>query len=99
MKSLNAFALFFLLIATTAHSAGTEEPLVIDKEIGQYKNLSYEALTDEGLSWQDRAQLFGGDTVNYGELTIEERTAKENELKTLLARIEVRENQNWADPN
>ena len=98
MKSPNAFALLFVLIAMTAQSAGAEEPLIIDKNTGQYKDLSYDALTDEGLSWQDRTQLFGGETVDYGELTDAERTKKQNELKTLLARIEVRENQNWADP-
>ena len=83
----------------TAQSAGAEEPLIIDKNTGQYKDLSYDALTDEGLSWQDRTQLFGGETVDYGELTDAERTKKQNELKTLLARIEVRENQNWPIPN
>ena len=98
MKLPNAFALLFVLIAMTAHPAGAEEPLVIDKNTGHYKDLSYDALTDEGLSWQDRTQLFGGETVDYGELTDAERTKKQNELKTLLARIEVRENQNWADP-
>ena len=98
MKSPNAFALLFVLIAMTAQSTGAEEPLIIDKNTGQYKDLSYDALTDEGLSWQDRTQLFGGETVDYGELTDAERTKKQSELKTLLARIEVRENQNWADP-
>ena len=53
MKSPNAFALLFVLIAMTAQSAGAEEPLIIDKNTGQYKDLSYDALTDEGLSWQD----------------------------------------------
>ena len=98
MKSPNAFALLFVLIAMTAQSAGAEEPLIIDKNTGQYKDLSYDALTDEGLSCQARTQLFGGETVDYSELTDAERTKKQNELKTLLARIEVRENQNWADP-
>ena len=69
MKSPNAFALLFFLIAATAHSAGTKEQLIIDKNTGQYKDLSYDALTVEGLSWQDRTQLFGGETVDYGELT------------------------------
>ena len=98
MKLPNAFALLFVLIAMTSQSAGAEEPLIIDKNTGQYKDLSYDALTDEGLSWQDRTQLFGGETVDYDELTDAERTKKQNELKTLLASIEVRENQNWADP-
>ena len=98
MKSPNAFALLFVLIAMLAQSLGAEEPLIIDKNTGQYKDLSYDTLTDEGLSWQDRTQLFGGETVHYSELTDAERTKKQNELKTLLARIEVRENQSWADP-
>ena len=98
MKLPNAFALLFVLIAMTSQSAGAEEPLIIDKNTGQYKDLSYDALTDKGLSWQDRTQLFGGETVDYDELTDAERTKKQNELKTLLASIEVRENQNWADP-
>ena len=98
MKSPSVFASLFVLITSTAHSEDTEEPLLIDKNTGQYKNLSYDALTDVGLSWQNRTQLFGGETVNYGELKDTERTKKQKELKTLLARIEARENQNWADP-
>ena len=98
MKSPSVFASLFVLVTSTAHSEDTEEPLVIDKNTGQYKDLSYDALTDVGLSWQNRTQLFGGETVNYGELTDTERTKKQKELKTLLARIEARENQNWADP-
>ena len=98
MKSPSVFASLFVLITSTAHSEDTEEPLIIDKNTGQYKDLSYDALTDVGLSWQNRTQLFGGETVNYGELTDAERTKKQKELKTLLARIEARENQNWADP-
>ena len=98
MKSPSVFASLFVLITSTAHSEDTEEPLLIDKNTGQYKDLSYDALTDVGLSWQNRTQLFGGETVNYGELKDTERTKKQKELKTLLARIEARENQNWADP-
>ena len=69
--------------------ACAEGPLVFDKEIGHYKDLSYEALSDEGLSWEQRTALFGGETVHYGELTDEERNAKEKELETLLARLDV----------
>ena len=39
MKSPNAFALLFVLIAMTAQSAGAEEPLIIDKNTGQYLSL------------------------------------------------------------
>jgi len=65
-------------------------PLVFDKEIGHYKDLSYEALSDEGLSWEEKTRLFGGDTVHYGELTDEQRKAKEEELRELLDRIDTK---------
>jgi len=74
-------------------------PLVFDEEIGHYKDLSYEALSDEGLSWEERASLFGGETTHYGELTDKERKAKQKELKALLATIKMKETNNWADPN
>jgi len=74
-------------------------PLVFDEKIGHYKDLSYEALSDEGLSWEHRTALFGGETVHYGELTDEQRTAKGKELEALLARINTRETNPWADPN
>ncbi|MHC4481419.1 MAG: hypothetical protein ACYS1C_10700, partial [Planctomycetota bacterium] len=32
-------------------------PLVIDRETGQYKDLAYKALSDEGLSWEERTRL------------------------------------------
>ena len=64
-------------------------PLVFDKEIGHYKDLSYEDLSDEGLSWEQRTCLFGGETVHYSELTKEQREAKENELAGLLAKIDT----------
>ncbi len=91
-------ALSLVVLPLGGLSARTEAPLVIDRETGHYGDLSYDALTDRGLSWQERRQLFGGETVDYGELTDGERGAGQKELDTLLARIEVRESQKWADP-
>ncbi len=65
-------------------------PLVFDKEIGHYKDLSYEALTDEGLSLAERTSLFGGETVHYGELTAKQRQAKQKELDSLLKKIDMK---------
>ncbi len=65
------------------------KPLVFDEEIGHYRDLSYEALSDEGLSWEQRTRLFGGETIHYGELTDKERKSKEEELDQLLARIDA----------
>ena len=63
-----------------AHAAGL---LTVDPETGQYEDLSYGALTDEGLSWEERTRLFGGETVHYGELTGVQRTTAEGELEGL----------------
>ena len=75
--------------ASSADLASADEPLVFDEKIGHYKDLSYEALSDEGLSWKERVKLFGGETVHYAELTDDERTAKEAELAELLRRISI----------
>jgi len=64
-------------------------PMIIDKETGHYKDMSYEALSDEGLSWEEKTRLFGGETATYGPLTDEQRREKEKELKDLLARIDM----------
>ena len=66
------------------------EPMVFDKKIGHFKDMSYEALSDEGLSWEQRTRLFGGDTAAYGPLTAEQRKAKQKELKDLLAKIDMK---------
>ncbi len=71
-------------------AACAEGPLVFDREIGHYKDLSYEALSDEGLSWEQRTALFGGETVHYGELTDEQYAAKQKELEDLLAKIDMK---------
>jgi len=75
------------LFAFTAASTHAAKPLVFDAKIGYYKDLSYEALTDKGLSATERARLFGGETVHYGALTAKQRAAKEKELTALLAKL------------
>ena len=67
-----------------------EAALVIDKETGQYKDLSYKALSEESLSWEERTRLFGGETVHYGELTAKQRQAKQKELDSLLKKIDTK---------
>ena len=71
-------------------SAAGADPLVLDKKSGHYKDLSYEALSDEGLSLEQRSWLFGGETVHYGPLTDAQRKAKKKELQALLAKIDVK---------
>jgi hypothetical protein len=75
--------------ASLADLASAGGPLVFDEKIGHYKDLSYEALSDEGLSWEERVKLFGGETVHYVELSDEERAAKEAELAEMLRRIGI----------
>ena len=80
------------MISVYLLSAGlvlAEEPLVFDKELGHYRDLSIEALSDKGLSWQERVKLFGGETTDFPELTVQERIAKEAELTELLRRIGI----------
>jgi hypothetical protein len=98
MKLLNVLVLTIALTAATIQFTGAAEPLVIDEESGHYRDLSYDALTDKRLSWQQRMELFGGESADYGELTDGQRAAGQRELETLLARIGVRESQKWADP-
>ncbi len=83
----------------TAMRSAEAGPLVFDEEIGHYKDLSYDALSDEELSWEERASLFGGETTHYAKLTGDQRKAKQKELKALLATIKMKETNNWADPN
>ena len=94
-----------LILAALFIHAGTSSPalaeaaiLEIDARTGQYKDLSYDALNDKGLTWKERAQLFGGETVHYASLTDRQRQEKQNELQALLRAINVRESSNWADP-
>ena len=74
----------------TASLSAEAGPMVFDKEIGHYKDLSYEALSDEGLSLQERTSLFGGETVHYGELTARQRRARQKELDSLLKKIDMK---------
>ena len=73
--------LVFLANGVTSRILWADDPLVFDEKIGHYRDLSYQVLTDEGLSWTQRTSLFGGETVHYGELSDGERVAKEMELK------------------
>ena len=65
-------------------------PMVMDKETGHFKDMSADALSDTGLSWEQRTRIFGGDTATYGPLTAEQRKAKQKELKEVLAKIDTR---------
>ena len=78
-------------------SRASEKGLVYDMKIGQYKDLSYEALSEKGLTWKERAQLFGGETVHYEALNYSQRLDKRKELNELLLAIKIRETSNWAD--
>ncbi|MBT7982926.1 MAG: hypothetical protein HN584_10170, partial [Akkermansiaceae bacterium] len=90
MKSLNVLVLL-LIFAPKAFSADTVKPLVIDNGTGHYKDLSYNKINDKKLSWKARTKLFGGETAHYPELSEDQRTGKEAELKELLRRIGVAE--------
>ena len=94
------FALIILIIFVVFNlpSRANDMGLVYDAKIGQYKDLSYDALSEKGLTWKARAQLFGGDTVHYESLTDRQRIEKQKELKELLLAIKIRETSNWADP-
>ena len=88
--------LIIFLFSNTV-SRASENGLVYDMKIGQYKDLSYEALSEKGLTWKERAQLFGGETVHYEALNHSQRLEKQEELNELLLAIKIRETSNWAD--
>ena len=44
---------------------------------------------------EERTRLFGGETATYGPLTDEQRKAKEQELKELLAKIDTKLVDQW----
>ncbi|MFH1731461.1 MAG: hypothetical protein ABIF82_07405, partial [Planctomycetota bacterium] len=83
-------ALMVLMALVIAAATAQAEPMVFDEKIGHYKDMSYEALSDEGLSWEEKTRLVGGDTATYGPLTAAERKAKQKELKDLLAKIDMK---------
>ena len=78
MKLPYAFSLLFTLFAFGFNDSVAEQFLEIDKKTGHYKSLSYDAITDQGLSWQDRAKLFGGETVYYEDLNNQQRVPWSN---------------------
>ena len=93
------FALIILIVFVVFNltSRANDMGLVYDAQIGHYKDLSYDALSEKGLTWKDRSQLFGGDTVHYESLTDRQRIEKQEKLKELLLAIKIRETSNWAD--
>ena len=92
-----ALIIMIILVASSTVSRANEKGLVYDQKIGQYKDLSYEVLSEKGLTWKERVQLFGGETVHYETLTDRERLDKQKELKELLLAIKIRETSKWAD--
>ena len=86
MKKTLVVLVALVICAATAQA----RPMEFDEKIGHYKDLSYEALSDEGLSWEAKTRLFGGETVHYGPLTAAERRAKQKELQELLAKIDMK---------
>ena len=89
--TVRSTTLFFPLaaLALLGSTSAIAQTLVLDSQTGHYKDLSYEILSSEGLSWQARARLFGGETVHYRELNDDQRVAKQAELQELLRRMDV----------
>jgi len=98
LATIAAVLLAWFNILIPGFAWAVEDALVFDAKLGHYKDLSYEELSDKGLPWKERAQLFGGETVHYGELKNMQRLSKRMELEELLATIEMRETSAWADP-
>ena len=98
MFSRITYTLLILIIFLFSNllSRASEKGLVYDMKIGQYKDLSYEALSEKGLTWKERAQLFGGETVHYEVLNHSQRLDKRKELNERLLAIKIRETSNWA---
>ena len=92
-----ALIIMIILVVSSTVSRANEKGLIYDQKIGQYKDLSYEVLSEKGLTWKERVQLFGGETVHYETLTDRERLDKQKELKELLLAIKIRETSKWAD--
>ena len=80
MKLPYAFSLLFTLFAFGFNDLVAEQFLENDKKTGHYKSLSYDAITDQGLSWQDRAKLFGGETVYYEAVSYTHLTLPTSDL-------------------
>ena len=86
-----ASIILIIFVFFNAVSRAGEKSLIYDLKIGQYKDLSYDALSEKGLAWKERAQLFGGETVHYETLTDRQRLDRQEELKELLLAIKIRE--------
>ncbi|MEE2642240.1 MAG: pectate lyase [Planctomycetota bacterium] len=67
---------------------GAQGPLEIDPATGQYRDLSYEALSMEGLSWEERTRLFGGETIHYENLGPVQRRTASRQLAELRKRLD-----------
>ena len=87
----------FILSGFSSLASAEDAMLKIDAKTGLYKDLSYEALSDKGLTWKERAQLFGGETIHYSDLTDRQRQEKQQQLDELLQAIKIRETSRWAD--
>ncbi len=91
MKSYFVVTLWLIFFVIGFNDLLRGQSLEIDNRFGHYKSLSYESITEKGLSWEERVKLFGGETVHYDKLNEGQRIEKENELKELLRRIGVAE--------
>ena len=87
----------FILAGFSSLALAEDPMLKIDARTGQYRDLSYDALSDKGLTWKERAQLFGGETIHYSDLTDRQRQEKQQQLDELLRAIKIRETSRWAD--
>ena len=83
MKKITLFNRFLVLVSLfvfadfSSLSWAEDAMLKIDARTGQYRDLSYDALSDKGLTWKERAQLFGGETIHYSDLTDRQRQEKQ----------------------
>ena len=87
----------FILAGFSSLALAQDAMLKIDAKTGLYKDLSYEALSDKGLTWKERALFFGGETIHYSDLTDRQRQEKQQQLDVLLRTIKIRETSRWAD--
>jgi hypothetical protein len=55
--------LMALVVSATMALPTHAKPMVLDRETGHHKDMSYEAPSDEGLSWEEKTRLFGGETA------------------------------------
>ena len=98
MKNRLLASLLLFLSIISGHGKEETRPLTLNEKTGHYEDLSYTALSDKNLSWEQCASLFGGETSHFLKLNKNDYKKKQQELQNLLRRIEIRETQNWADP-